>query len=422
MKEFDKIIGYNDVKKELLRMCDIMVNCEKYRKLGVKTPRGLLLYGEPGVGKTLMANCLIKESGRMFFVCRKDKPNGDFVENIKQTFEKAKANAPSIILLDDLDKFANEDSNRPNADEYVAVQSCIDDCTGYEVFIVATANRVASLPFSLRRAGRFDKTIKVKNPKGKEATEIIKHYLNQKNFVSDIDVEEISRILDGYSCAELEAVVNEAGIYAGFAGKDKIDMDDMVKACLRVIFRAPESQEDAEENTITGIAYHEAGHAVVAELLEPGSISLVSIQQHDGDIGGVTAYYQNKNYFTDRKYMENRVIALLAGKASTEIVLGKVDVGTNVDLHRAFDIVQRFTDDYCSTSFDKWNHRYASSGTLERRDMQIYAEMERYYLEAKRLLAQNREFLDKLVDALIGKKTILGKDIISLKAKCKIAV
>ncbi len=421
MKDFEKIIGYEEIKLELYRTRDILINSEKYRKLGVNTPRGLMLYGEPGVGKTLMANCLIEASGRKSFICRKDKRSGDFVDCIKETFENAKKNAPSIILLDDIDKFANEDDNHRNAEEYVTVQSCIDDCKGYEVFVLATANNVGSLPPSLRRVGRFDKVIKVKNPKGENAVQIIKYYLSQKSYVSDVDVKEISRILDGGSCADLEAVVNEAGVYAGYAGKEKIDMDDMVKACMRVIFKAPESQKEVAEKIIGGTAYHEAGHAVVAEILEAGSVSLVSVQQHDGDVGGVTAYYQNENYFTNKKYMENRVICLLAGKAATEVVFGEVDVGSSRDIHRAFDIVERFVTEYCSTSFDKWyiNGTIAENSRV-RVETQIYSEMERYYFEAKRLLIKNREFLDKVAQALISKKTIIGKDISRIKAECKI--
>lgn len=123
MSKFDKIIGYSAVKKELKQIADTLKNREVYAKLGVSSPRGLLLYGEPGVGKSLMASAVIEESGRKAFVCRKDQPNGDFVKVIKATFEKAIENAPSIVLLDDMDKFANGDERHPDAEEYVTVQS-----------------------------------------------------------------------------------------------------------------------------------------------------------------------------------------------------------------------------------------------------------------------------------------------------------
>lgn len=126
MKEFEKIIGYDAVKKELIRISDALSGNEAYNKLGVTAPRGLLLYGAPGVGKTLMASAVIEASGRKAFVCRKDKPNGDFVNEIKKTFEDAVEAAPSIVFLDDMDKFTNGDDRYPDAEEYVTVQSCID--------------------------------------------------------------------------------------------------------------------------------------------------------------------------------------------------------------------------------------------------------------------------------------------------------
>lgn len=141
MREFDKVIGYEDAKIEMKRFCDVLRNPEKYRKLGVTMPSGILVYGDPGVGKTLMAKCFIEESGCKVFVLRKEKPNGDFVHEIKDTFERAKEERLAIVFLDDMDKFANEDNQHCNAEEYITVQSCIDDCKGYGVFTLATAGR-----------------------------------------------------------------------------------------------------------------------------------------------------------------------------------------------------------------------------------------------------------------------------------------
>jgi AAA+ superfamily predicted ATPase len=166
---FAPVIGYKSIKKELIRICDIMRNRDFYAKLGVSVPSGLLLSGEPGLGKTLMANCFIKASGRTAFVCRKDKPDGDFVKHIKNTFEEAVKFAPSIVFLDDMDKFANGDEYHKNSEEFVTVQSCIDDCKGKEVFVLATINDNDSIPSSLLRAGRFDNRIEVQAPKGADA-------------------------------------------------------------------------------------------------------------------------------------------------------------------------------------------------------------------------------------------------------------
>ena len=419
MKEFDKVIGYASVKVELERISDVLRNSEKYAKLGVTTPGGLLLHGEPGVGKTTMAKCFIEACGRKTFTCRKLKPNGDFVNEISHIFEQAIEAAPSIVLLDDFDKYANDDDMHRNSEEYVAVQSCIDDAKGKNVFVLATANSLKNLPDSLLRAGRFDKIIEVKNPTGKEAEAIVSYYLKQKCFVADVNVSEIARILDGKSCADLETVINEAGIYAGFGGRENIDMDDIVRACMRVIFNAPESLEGYSDEVVEKIAYHEAGHAVVAEILEPESVNIVSVCTHDSHTGGITSLYQPKEYFTSKNYMENRVRSLLAGKAATEVKYGNVDVGANSDLNRAFSIVERFVDDYCSTSFDRFERRDTSNTTLLLKEMQVASEMERYYAEARKILIKNREFLDKLAIALVQKKTVIARDIKVIKATCK---
>ena len=420
MKEFDKVIGYASVKVELERICDVLRNSEKYAKLGVTTPGGLLLHGEPGVGKTTMAKCFIEACGLKTFTCRKLKPDGDFIEELTKTFEEAKKAAPSIVFLDDMDKFANDDDRHRNSEEYVAVQSCIDNVKGTGVFVLATANDLDNLPESLLRTGRFDKIIEVKNPIGKDAEAIISYYLGKKSFVTDVDTVEIAKILSGKSCADLETVINEAGILAGFDGRDKIIMDDIIRSCMRVIFNAPESLEGYSDDVLETIAYHEAGHAVVAEVLEPESVSIVSVCTHDSRAGGITSLYQPKEYFTSKHHMENRVRCLLAGKAATEVKYGEVDVGANSDLHRAFDIVERFVDDYCSTGFDRWEKQNCSEAVAERKEMQMYCEMERYYAEARKILIKNREFLDKLAAALVQKKTVIARDIKAIKATCEL--
>ena len=420
MDHFEQVKGYKELKSELENVLDIIVNPDKYRKLGVTTPKGLLLHGEPGVGKTLMANCFIAASGRKSFVCRKNKPNGDFVKYIKATFDKAKENQPSIVFLDDMDKFANEDSYHKNAEEFVTIQSCIDDVKKNEVFVIATTNDTRSLPDSLLRAGRFDQTICVEAPRGKDAEEIVEYYMEKKKHVAEIDTVFIAKLLDGRSCAELETIINEAGIYAGFNGKDMIGMDDIINACMRVLFVAPDCN-DVDEKEIEKIAYHEAGHTVIAEIFEPGSINLVSVRPNKGKIGGITSYDQNKNYFRSKRFMEYRVISLLGGKAATEIKYGDVDVGTNSDIRRAFDIVSRFVDDYCSTGFDRYIiNAEASKDLLARKELQTSFEIEKYYAIARKILILNREFLDKTASALMKKHTIIQSDVAAIKKECPI--
>jgi len=421
MKGFEKVIGYDSVKRELEMVCDTIRNFDKYKKLGVNTPTGVLLYGEPGVGKTLIANCMVEECNRKVFVCRKDKEEGLFIHKIEKIFKDAEENAPSIILFDDMDKFANDGPFNKNSSEYVAIQSLIDETKDKNIFMLATCNSINCLPDSLLRAGRFDKVIRINNPTGDDAVKIVGHYLSQKKNIGDIDVLAISKILNGKSCAQLEMVVNEAGIYAGFSNKEVIDMDDMVNACVRVIFDAPESVNDTNHKVIESTAYHEAGHAVVAEILQPGSVNIISIRQHTGDTGGITALDLADTYWNDKVLMENRVMSLLGGKAATEIKFGSVDMGSNSDLSRAFRIVDRFVDNHCSYGFDKFVlDKMSSNDLLNRKESQIYFEMEKYYAQAKKIIFDNIVFLDKLAKELMKKQTLIISDIKRIREECRV--
>lgn len=419
-KEFESVIGYKFVKKELVRICDVLCNQEYYSKLGVNMPSGLYLSGVPGVGKTLMAECFIKASKRKAFICRKDLKDVEFIEYIKQTFKNAQENAPSIVFLDDMDKFCNNDEQHKNSDVFITIQSCIDKVKGRGVFVLATINDRKTIPSSLLREGRFDSGIVVKPPRGEDLEQIVEHYIKKKKYKIEFDTKIVARILNEKSCAVLETIINEAGINAGFKRKDKIEMDDIISACLRVIYRAPEMKNIYTPEELKSIAYHEAGHVVISEVLEPGSVNLVSVRSNYGNVGGFVNYYSEDN-FVNKQGLENRVIVLLGGKASTEICFGEVDVGVTLDLRNACEIIDDFVDNYCSFGFDK-NVLYGINSTenKERRDLQKTIEMQRYYQIAKKILIDNREFLDKVAQALMVKDVLTSTEIQEIKASCKI--
>lgn len=431
MNEFDKIIGYSAVKKELEQIADVLKNGDVYARLGVSAPKGLLLHGEPGVGKTLMASCLIEASGLQHFVCRKNQPNGDFVKAIKETFVEAVENAPSIILLDDMDKFTNGDERRRDAEEYVTVQSCIDEVKGKNVFVIATANNIRTLPPSLLRAGRFDRVLEIETPVGKDAIEIIEHYIKGKPFTEDVDAENIARIMDGYSCAELETVINEAGLYAGFQRADKITMDHFIEACLKTVFNVPTKiSSDNEDSWVdnlqnpscqsTQIIYHEAGHAVVSEILNPNSVTLVSAYSRKYNSGGFTAYYKNREELPLQR-RQKRVVGALGGKAATEQKFGIIDSGAAKDLKLAFNSVMNMIAAECICGFDLHENGFDDSEDLKKRREQATAiQVENYYRKAKEILSLNWDFLEKLAKELAEKKILNTADVQRIKSTCNI--
>ena len=197
-------------------------------------------------------------------------------------------------------------------------------------------------------------------------------------------------------------------------------MEDIVKGCLRIIHEAPEREEAYSHEILQKIAYHEAGHTVLAEVLEPNSVNFVSVRSHDGNVGGFTNYYQPEEYWWSKRYMENRVVVILGGKAATEICFGETDVGVRSDMRRAFDIVERFVSDYCSNGFDSWlQTAYPANSMTEKQYTQMAFEMEKFYQKAKKVLIDNREFLDKLATALMNKDILTNVEIQEIKATCK---
>ena len=415
MSEFDKIIGYADIKAELIRFCDVLKNFKDYKRLGVEIPRGILLYGEPGIGKTLLAKSFIEESEIKSFTIRKDKHSREFVNHIRYIFDEAKKEEFAIVFLDDIDKFANEDEYHKDAEEYVVVQSCIDDCKGSNVFVLATANSIYFLPNSLMRAGRFDKVIQMTCPVGDDAKKIIKHFLSKKRVLGDIDIDDISSFLAGHSCAELEMVINEAGIYAVFDKRSKIEQRDIIKACMRLIFDASESVENIDTNILKKIAVHESGHAVISEILEPGSVNLVSICGYSNNSGGITSVRKPDDYNFSVVAKENEIIRSLGGKAATEMIYGTFDLGCDGDLHTAFDLVTTFVDDYGAYGFNAFERGNSSQYLLESKDRKVAEEMDRHYRKSKQILAENRDFFDDMVKELLEEKTLTKKQIRSIR-------
>ena len=418
MSAFDKVIGYEKEKEELYQLCDMAKNPEKYAALGVKLPRGILLHGVPGVGKTLMASALIEEMGRVCYTCRKDKANDAFVDTIRSVFAEAKAHAPAVIFLDDVDKFASDSDSR-NPEELIAVQSGIDEVKGSDVFVVATANNIRELPYSLRRAGRFDRILEICPPNRREAVEIVRHYLSDKKVAADVTAESVARLMDGNSCAALESVLNEAGIYAGYENKAEIGREHIVRAVLRDIFEADESVNEMSSSVKEEVAFHEAGHAVAALAFDAEGVGLISVRPSKSDARGVTQIFKGENYFGSYDRMHERVVALLAGKAAVELKYGRLDVGAGSDIDRASAIVQRFITDYAASGFALFHPDNHFNLTSDPHDDRIITErsamLARCYEEAKEVLRKNWAFVERVAAALVERDTLVFEEIAELR-------
>ena len=417
MRPLDNVIGYNSIKKELYRIIDVLNSPKKYNKLGVHIPRGLMLEGDPGIGKSLMAISFTEECNRKSYIIRKDKPDGAFIDYIRETFEEAMNNEPSIIILDDIDKFANEDYSHRDAEEYVTVQACIDSAKKKDVFVIATVNDIRQLPDSLRRSGRFDTIFHMNFPKGEDAKKIIEHYLENKKCDESVDAEEISRFSRGHSCAELETVINEAGLYAAYDGRELLSQNDLKNACIRRFYGISNDDDESSEEVIKKRVVHEAGHVVIAELREPGMVDFASVSTKQArGIGGYVSKKQKEEGVLNFESEETEIMILLAGKAATEIVLGEIDMGANSDLRKAFSSVRRLLDNNTCYDFNSWCHGDETSQNIfNHLDSVTGAEMSRYYMATKKLLLSNKVFLETIIENLLEKKTLSYKDIAKIR-------
>lgn len=417
MSAFDRIIGYDTIKKELVQLCDMFHNYDLYKKLGAKLPSGVLLYGDPGLGKSLMAKCFIEESGVKAFTVRRNK-NEDFVDEITSSFEEARKAAPSIVFLDDMDKFANVDDEHPDAPEYVAVQAGIDSVKGEGVFVFATVNEVHKLPDSLRRSGRFDRKMEVQIPTEKDAENMIQYYLTDKPVADDVNMRDLANMISYCTCAELETILNEAAITAAYERHEKIEMQDMLHAVLRMEYNSPDIDYKTNAEDLKRVAMHEAGHLVVSEALCPGSVGLASIR---------ATGRESENGFIHRcKEIRNReqhIMISLAGKVAAEMYHPQTRAqGCYSDLKRAFNAIR---DDISESAacgigmIDVADYRFpeTSESLNARNEAVVHAEMERYAYEVRNILIRNRDFLEKAAEALLEKETLLSSDIEELRSR-----
>lgn len=409
MNSFDKVIGYEAVKKELLQVCDMIKNREVYENFGAKMPRGIMLIGDPGLGKTLMAKCFIEESGLKAFTVRKNTSE-NFAGHITEVFEKAKDEAPCIVFLDDMDKYANEDSSRCDAEEYVSVQAGIDGIAEKDVFVLATVNEKRKLPESLRRAGRFDKKIVFGEPSGEDVRKIIEHFFKNKKVSPDVNIDDVSKMIHYRSCAELETIINEAAIHAAGKRKNRIENADVINAVLRFEYKTPEDFLNADKEMMQKLAYHEAGHVVMSELLKPGSVGLVSFRAYGNEYSGFTRSCKAL------KSDSHQVLVALAGKAVVELFFGTCDTGCDSDLRKACDYIRNELVnagvngmgmiDITTSYFTE-----LSENMISRNEAVVHAELERYMFKAKEMLVNNKEFVVRVANELMAKKTLLYSDV-----------
>ncbi|MGA7951962.1 MAG: ATP-dependent zinc metalloprotease FtsH [Gloeobacterales cyanobacterium] len=448
--KFDDVAGIDEAKVELQEVVQFLKKPERFTAVGAKIPKGVLLVGPPGTGKTLLAKAIAGEAGVPFFSIS----GSEFVEmfvgvgasRVRDLFKKAKENAPCIIFIDEIDAVGRSRGagiGGGNDEREQTLNQLLVEMDGFEgnagVIVIAATNRPDVLDAAIMRPGRFDRQVTVDRPDYKGRLEILKVHARNKKLLPDVSLERVARRTPGYSGADLSNVLNESAILAARRRLEAIsfkEIDDAIDRISTGLVRPP--LVDGKKKRL--IAYHEVGHALVGTLLAEGDpLSKVTIIPRGGGTGGFAQFYPSEEMIDSGMYSRSwilaRIITALGGRAAEEIVFGddEVTVGASSDIQNvarlAKDMVTRFgMSDLGPISLagqgsevflgrDLMNRSEYSEEVAQQIDHQVREIVEYCHSEAKRLLSENRDLLDDLVDLLIEKETLEGQEFRDIVAR-----
>lgn len=417
MDKFDeKVIGYDSIKETLRQIADVLKRPEAYKEKGVSMPRGLLMESAPGLGKSLMASILMEESGRKSFVFRRINEGNTFLGEMKDIFDVAKEEAPSILLLEDLNLYV--ESNSPYAPEWACLQACIDETSDADIFVIATTNDTRYMPQSLLRPGRFDYILNLNPPLGKTAEDIVSYYLCDKNLAKDVQISDIVKAMPQVSCATLETVMNLAAINSVYRDHAHVQKEDIIDALLKVVYnlRKTDCEEDPQEHQM--IAVHEAAHAVVGEVLHSGSIGIITIRGSHGAIGGMESGFAV--YAKSEEEFQDEIIKTLAGKAGTVLIYGIMDIRAAADIKKADQLLDIWLCHFAGGGFSgvEPSENRLSEPRLSYNEAIKSAKLEELYRRAYKILHNNKEFLLAVQHGLLEHETLLNSDLAKIRESC----
>ena len=424
---FDDVAGVDEEKEELQEIVEFLKNPKKFTDMGARIPKGVLLVGQPGTGKTLLAKAVAGEAGVPFFIIS----GSDFVEmfvgvgasRVRDLFEQAKKNAPCIIFIDEIDAVGRQrgaglggghDEREQTLNQLLVEMDGFSDNEG--VIILAATNRPDVLDKALLRAGRFDRQITIALPdlNGREA--ILKIHAKGKKFADDVNLRSIAEDTAGFSGAELANILNEAAIIATIRGHKAISNNDIEEAVKKVTVGLEKQSRIVSDKDKRLTAYHEAGHAIVSSQLETQKdIKEVSIIPR-GVAGGYTMYKSDEDkYYISKTEMKEKLIALLGGRAAEKLVLDDISTGASNDIEVATRIAREMVTKYGMSD----NLGPIDFQGKEQNDMFVFGEnigdkigaevkslIDEAYNNAQKLLIEHRDKLDAIAQTLLAQEKI----------------
>ena len=433
---FADVAGIEEAKQELKEVVDFLKEPEKFRKIGAKIPKGVLLLGEPGTGKTLLAKAVAGEAKVPFF----SMSGSEFVEmfvgvgasRVRDLFNKARKNAPCIVFIDEIDAVGRKRGTGQgggNDEREQTLNQLLVEMDGFgtdeTIIVLAATNRADVLDKALKRPGRFDRQVVVEMPDIKGREEILKVHAKGKKFAPDVDFKIIAKKTAGMAGADLANILNEGAILAARAGRTEITMADLEEASEKVQMGPERKSKVVPEEEKKMVAYHEVGHAIVGYAIgsETKVHKITMIPR--GPAGGYTLFLpEEEKSFHSKKYYLDEIVTYFGGRAAEEIIFGKdcITNGAGSDIYHATaiakNIVTRFgmTDQFGPIFLDATEEdymlqrKYYSEQTGKEVDDEIRKIITEQYIRAKNILLENREKLEEVTTILLEKETIMGDE------------
>lgn len=442
---FKDVAGEDEAKESLVEIVDFLHNPDKYSKIGAKIPKGGLLVGPPGTGKTLLAKAVAGEAGVPFF----SLAGSDFVElyvgvgasRVRDLFKEAEKNAPCIIFIDEIDaigrsrdsKFGGNDEREQTLNQLLSEMDGFDAKKG--IILLAATNRPEVLDKALLRPGRFDRRIIVEEPDLKGRVEILKVHAKDVLLDQTVDLDEIALATVGAVGADLANMINEAAILAVKRGREYVSQKDMLDAVELVSMGKEKKDRILSKKERQIVSYHETGHALISALqknTEPVQ-KITIIPRTMGTLGYVLSYPEEEKFMQTEKELRAELVSILGGRAAEDIVFDTVTTGAANDIEKATRIARAMITRFgMSKKFGMMQIESVDNPYLDRSttlncadetaamvDEEVMKLIKESYKEAKRLLKENREILDKIAEYLIEKETITGHEFMEIYCKEK---
>ncbi len=443
---FDDVAGSDEAKRELQEIVSYLKDPSKFEKLGVKVPKGILLYGAPGTGKTLMARAVAGEAGVPFYSIT----GSDFMEmlvgvgakRVREMFKNAKEAAPAIIFIDELDSIGRRRGaglGGGHDEREQTLNQLLSEMDGFEtnesVIVMAATNRPDILDKALLRPGRFNRRVEVGLPSQEDRVKILEIHAKNKPLADDVDFESVSRGTPGFSGADLENLLNEAAMMTARDDRDKVTQRDIDMARDKIIMGLERRGVVLDEEERRLLAYHEAGHAIVAAALDnTDPVHKVTIIPR-GQAMGVTQQLPERDQYLYRKeHLLDRLAVIMGGRAAERMIFNTATSGAENDLKQVTKLARKMVLDWgMSDTFrytalggqreevflgEQMGHqREYSDETAREADRAVDIILEEAYNRAEEVLKKNRKAFDRLAELLLEKEEVMGDEILELVGK-----